>query len=223
MKHFSIFIRCSLTQWWQGLRFTIAGFSWEFVWWSTDVSVNTQFIVETICPLYQFCCMHMCLCCDCTFGIENTKLIVVAVTMRRRNYLETSIAIIKMPSYCSESHSQLYQSSTNVRLHSCSFIMIQFLSLQAVRLIIMITLCIAPQRDFLWPRISPMCCPYFSYRYVCIWTFVYIICIPIIFVLNDYIHTFSIHCTWSFSIIKLFIIGQVLSYTNNCKKMEQSN
>lgn len=72
--------------------------------------------------------------------------------------------------------------------------------------------------------ISPMCCPYFSYRYLCNFvTFVYIICIPIIFVLNDYIHTFSIHCTWSFSIIKLFIIGQVLSYTNNCKKMEQSN
>ena len=89
-------------------------------------------------------------------------------TMRRRNYLETSIAIIKMPGYCSESHSQLYQSSTNVRLHSCSFIMIQFLSLLAVRLIIMITLSIAPQRDFLWPQISPMCCPYFSYRYVCI-------------------------------------------------------
>lgn len=143
-------------------------------------------------------------------------------TMRRRNYLETSIAIIKMPGYCSESHSQLHQSSTNVRLHSCSFI-IQFLSLLAVRLIIMITLCIAPQRDFLWPESRPCVAHIFHTGIYVFVTFVYIICIAIIFVLNDYIHTFSIHCTWSFSIIKLFIIGQVLSYTNNCKKMEQSN
>ena len=156
-------------QWWQGLRFTIAGFSWEFVWWLTDVSVNTQFMVPW--KLYvHYTSFAACTCVYVVIALLALKIQSWSSlhTMRRRNYLETSIAIIKMPGYCSESHSQLYQSSTNVRLHSCSFI-IQFLSLLAVRLIIMITLCIAPQRDFLWPESRPCVAHIFhTLRYVCI-------------------------------------------------------
>ena len=202
---------------------TIAGFSWEFVWWSTDVSVNTQFIVETIFAKYQFCCMHMCLL-WLHFWHWKYKVDRRCTLYRRWNYLETSITITKMPGYIAQNLSQLYQSSTNVRLHSFSFI-IQFLSLQSGWLSWSRSVSLL-SKTFYGLNLARVLPIFFIQDHVCLICSIcinYIICIPIIFVLNHHIHTFSIHYTRSFSIIKIFIIGQVLSYTNNCKKTKQSS
>lgn len=139
-------------------------------------------------------------------------------------YLETSITIIKMPGYIAQNLSQLYQGSTNVRLHSFSFI-IQFLSLQSGWLSWSRSVSLL-SKTFYGLNLARVLPIFFIQDHVCLICSIcinYIICIPIIFVLNHHIHTFSIHYTRSFSIIKIFIIGQVLSYTNNCKKMKQSS
>ena len=55
--------------------------SWSqsrIVRWSTDVSVNTQSIVETACIV-----LVACVCCDRIFVIENTELIVTYVQVKK--------------------------------------------------------------------------------------------------------------------------------------------